>query len=258
MPRPTAIEPLVTARAAALTYDGAEEPALSGVDLELGAGELVILLGPNGGGKTTLFRGLIREIAITSGTLTVEARVAYLPQQDLSRTDFPVTALDVALMGTLAERRLWQRPRRADRSRAADALAEVGLGSMCTTAYGELSGGQRRRVLLARTIVQNAPVILLDEPLAGVDPASAEVINDALDSLRDDGRLVLVASHDIERARRADRVLCLNRSLIANGRPGDVLTAEILRETYGADLTMIDTQAGGNRVAVIEHHHHDH
>lgn len=251
------LTPLVEARAAAFAYEGVAAPSLTGVEMSLSAGELVILLGPNGGGKTTLLRAIAGELGTAEGSLAVRAAVAYLPQHDLSRTDFPVTALDVALMGTLAERRYWQRPRRADRDRAREALATVGLVAHAGHAYGELSGGQRRRVLLARTIVQEAPVILLDEPLAGVDPASEQAIRAALRALRDGGRLVLVASHDIEHAREADRVLCINGRLVANGAPEDVLTEALLRETYGAELTMLPVGGGGAGVAVVEHHHHD-
>lgn len=251
------LTPLVQARAAAFTYEGADAPSLTDVELSLPAGELVILLGPNGGGKTTLLRAIAGELGAAGGSLAVHAAVAYLPQHDLSRTDFPVTALDVALMGTLAERRIWQRPHRTDRARAREALAMVGLAARADDAYGELSGGQRRRVLLARTIVQKAPVILLDEPLAGVDPASEQAIRTTLRALRDNSRLVLVASHDIEYAREADRVLCINRRLTANGAPAEVLTETLLRETYGGELTLLPTggDAGGS-VAVVEHHHH--
>lgn len=255
MPGAAKLTPLIEARDATFIYEGAASPSLSGVDLSLCAGELVILLGPNGGGKTTLLRALAGELAAAEGELSVDAPVAYLPQHDVSRTDFPVTALDVTLMGTLAERRFWQRPSRADRQRGREALATVGLGERADSAYGELSGGQRRRVLLARTIVRRAPVILLDEPLAGVDPVSEQAIRGALRALRDGGRLVLVASHDIEHAREADRVLCVNRRLVAGGAPANVLTEPLLRETYGGEITMLPG-AGGAGVAVVEHHHH--
>lgn len=249
-------KPLVEARDADLTYPGATAPSLSGLRLSLPAGELVILLGPNGGGKTTLFRGLTGELKPRDGELTVRGAAAYLPQDDLSRTDFPVTALDVVLMGMLSERRPWRRAGRAERLRAREALARVGLDDRAGASYGELSGGQRRRVLLARTIVQRAPIVLLDEPLAGVDPASAAVINDALSALRDEGRLVLVASHDIEHAKQADRVLCLNGRLVADGEPDATLTAAALRETYATELTLLPAGSESGAIGVVEHHHH--
>ncbi len=245
---------LIAAKDASFAYPGATTPALRDVSLELPGAELVILLGPNGGGKTTLFRGLTGELAPSAGGLEVRASLSYLPQHDRSRTDFPVSALDVTLMGTLAERRPWRRPGRSARSRAREALARVGLADRTGSSYGKLSGGQRRRVLLARTIVQNSPIVLLDEPLAGVDPASAEVIDAALRGLRDDGRLVIVASHDIEQARRADRVVCLNGRVVAAGAPDKTLNQRVLQETYAAELTLLP--AGGDAVGVIEHHHH--
>jgi ABC-type Mn2+/Zn2+ transport system ATPase subunit len=229
---------LVRAEHAEIAY-GNTAPVLSDISLALPAGELVILLGPNGGGKTTLFRALTGEVAARSGLIGSTAAVSYLPQHDRSRVDFPVSALDVVLMGTLAERRVWSRPSRAQRDRALAALEQVGLREQWDRTYGELSGGQRRRVLLARTIVGGAPVVLLDEPLAGVDPQSASAIATTLSELADDGRLVIEASHDIERARSADRVICLAGRVLADGPPAVVLTADVLRETYADELGWI-------------------
>ncbi len=216
----------------------------------------MILLGPNGGGKTTLFRALTGELAPSGGTVTIRGRLAYLPQYDDSRLDFPVSVLDVVQMGTLPERRPWQRAGKAVRSRSLEALKRVGLADSAKDSYGELSGGQRRRVLLARTIVQDSETLLLDEPLAGVDPASSEVIRATLDRLRDEGRLVIVASHDVDHARASDRVLCLNRKLLANGAPTEVMTDQVLRETYASDLTVVTSADGTPLFAAAEHHHH--
>lgn len=249
--------PLVRADRAALAYDSGEA-ALTDVTLSLGPGEFVVLLGPNGGGKTTFFRALVGELRPVAGSFEVASSVAYLPQHDASRVDFPVSALDVVLMGTLSERHFWQRAGRSERARALNALDRVGLADQAKRTYGELSGGQRRRVLLARTIVGGAPVIALDEPLAGVDPRSAEVIRAALAGLRDDGRLVIDASHDIEYARAADRVICLNRRVVADGPPAEVLTDETLRETYAADLAVITDSEGHPLLATTDTCGHDH
>jgi manganese/iron transport system ATP-binding protein/manganese/zinc/iron transport system ATP- binding protein len=248
---------LVRAEHAALAYD-AGELALDGVSIALPAGELVILLGPNGGGKTTFFRALVGELQPVAGEFTVDSAVAYLPQHDGSRVDFPVSALDVVLMGTLSERRFWQRAGRREKQRGLEALDRVGLKEQAGRTYGELSGGQRRRVLLARTIVGGAQVIALDEPLAGVDPSSAEVIRSALGALRDEGRLVIEASHDIEHARTADRVICLNKRVIADGAPSEVLTDATLRETYAADLAVITDADGRALLATTDACGHDH
>ncbi|MGK2877675.1 MAG: metal ABC transporter ATP-binding protein [Solirubrobacterales bacterium] len=231
---------------------------MTDLSISLPAGELVILLGPNGGGKTTFFRSLVGELEPTAGSVAVAAAVAYLPQHDGSRIDFPVSALDVVLMGTLAERRFWQRARRTEKQRALAALDRVGLAASADRTYGELSGGQRRRVLLARTIVGGAQVVALDEPLAGVDPSSAEVIRAALAGLRDEGRLVIEASHDIDHARIADRVICLNGRVVADGPPDQVLTDAALRETYASDLAVITGADGQPLLATTDACGHDH
>lgn len=249
---------LIRASELMLAYD-AGSPVLSGVNLALPTGELVVVLGPNGGGKTTLFKAIVGELQPVAGSLAVSARVAYLPQYDGSRLDFPVSVQDVVVMGTLAERRPWQRGGRAARDRAIAALERVGLAERAKDPYGELSGGQRRRVLLARTIIQDAEIVALDEPLAGVDPGSAEVIRTTLEALRDEGRLVLVASHDVDHARASDRALCVNGHVVADGVPAEVLTDDALRETYASDLKVVTSADGTPIFAAAEHHHpHDH
>ena len=147
------------------------------------------------------------------------ARPAYVAQTERTRLDFPVSALDVALMGALAHGRWWLPPRRADRAAARAALDRVGLADAADTPFGELSGGQRQRALLARALVQDAPVLLLDEPMAGVDPASAQLIDAIFAELRGEGRTLLVSSHDVEGARGFDLVLCLNGRQVAFGPP---------------------------------------
>lgn len=251
--RPTTA--VIRASGLAVGYDGAP-PVLDDVDLSLPAGETVVVLGPNGGGKTTLLKAVVGELAPSSGSLDVAADVAYMPQYDGTRLDFPVTALDVVAMGTLAERKPWQRAGRSVRERSLNALKRVGLEAQAKQSYGSLSGGQRRRVLLARTIVQQAEIIALDEPLAGVDPASGEVIRRVLDDLAGEGRLVLVTSHDLEHARASDRVICVNGRLLADGDPSVVLTDDVLRETYAADLTIVTSADGTPIFAAAEHHHH--
>lgn len=247
---------LVRAENLTLSHPGGP-PVLSDVSLELASGEHVVLLGPNGGGKTTLIRALAGELGGERGTLRVAAPVALLPQRDASRTDFPVSALDVVLMGTLSERRFWVRPRRSERERAVAALAEVGLAGFADRSYGELSGGQRRRVLLARTIVGRADVLLLDEPMAGVDPQSSVAIGNALREVAARGRLVIEASHDIEYARAADRVICLAGRVVADGAPREVLTDSVLRQTYAGELTMLPAD-DGELIAVPGGCGHDH
>ena len=236
----------------AAAYDGA--PVLEDVSFEVPPGRSVCVLGPNGGGKTTLFRVLLGELEPVAGRVEVSARPAYVAQTDRTRLDFPVTALDVALMGTLANGRWWLPPKRADRDAAGAALDRVGLGDQAGVRFGELSGGQRQRALLARALVQDAAVLLLDEPLSGVDPASATLIERVFGELRAAGRTLLVASHDVESARSYDLVLCLNRRQVGFGDPATTLDRATLQATYGHELIVLED----GRAVTVQHHEHGH
>jgi manganese/iron transport system ATP-binding protein/manganese/zinc/iron transport system ATP- binding protein len=244
----------VAARAAELGYGG--PPVLIGLDFEVQPGTSVCVLGPNGGGKTTLFRGLSGELEPRSGELSTAGRPAVLAQTDRTRLDFPVSALDVALMGSLANGRWWLPPRRSDRRAAEAALARVGLAGAAGTHFGELSGGQRTRVLLARALVQEATVLLLDEPLAGVDPASADRIDALFAELRDEGHALLVSTHDVDSAREFDLVLCLNGRQVAFGPPAEVLSRPVLEATYGSEIVVIEEPGAPLRAITVQHHEH--
>jgi manganese/iron transport system ATP-binding protein/manganese/zinc/iron transport system ATP- binding protein len=223
------------------------------VTFAAGAGQAIAVLGPNGGGKTTLFRALLGELASVTGSVSHDGTPAYVPQTERSRLDFPVSALDVALMGAYARTPWYRRIAAADRELARHALARVGLGDRASARFGELSGGQRQRVLVARALVQDARLLLLDEPFAGVDRASEEAIMGILDELRGEGRVLLVATHDVEQARRWDRVLCLRGEQIAYGPPATTLTTDVLEATYGAEIVVLE---GGERAVAVQHHAH--
>jgi ABC-type Mn2+/Zn2+ transport system ATPase subunit len=227
--------------------------AISGVEFALDAGRITAVLGPNGGGKTTLFRALLGELPVRRGAVELTGRPAYVPQTDRTRLDFPVSAFDVVLMGAYGRTPWWRRVARADRAAARGALERVGLADRARDRFGALSGGQRQRVLIARALLQDAPVLLLDEPLSGVDATSAARIEAVFGELRAEGRTLLVATHDVEQARAWDLVLCLNRAQVAFGRPAEVLAPDVLQATYGAELVIL---GGGRRAVAVEHHEH--
>ena len=233
---------------------GAGPPVLTEVTFAVEAGRSVCVLGPNGGGKTTLFRALMGELEPRVGNIALEGRPAYVAQTERTRLDFPVTALDVALMGSLARGRWWLPPRRSEREAARAALGRVGLSENAGTRFGELSGGQRQRALLARALVQQSRVLLLDEPLSGVDPGSSALISGVFDELRAAGHTLLVSSHDVDSARSFDLVLCLNHRQVAFGPPAEVLERPILEATYGSEMIVL----GGGRAVTVQHHGHGH
>jgi ABC-type Mn2+/Zn2+ transport system ATPase subunit len=244
-------ESLIEAESLAAGYGG--PPAISGVSFSLAAGRRLALLGPNGGGKTTLLRAALGELRPSAGRLSVQGRCGYVPQTERTRLDYPVSALDVATMGALSRLPWWRRTGRADRRGAAAALERVGLGGLATRTFGELSGGQRQRVLIARALVQDAGALLLDEPFSGLDRPSAAGLEALIDELAGEGRGVAIATHDLNRARRCDAVLCLNRVQVAFGPPAEVLDRETLEATYGGAIVELP---GAEGKAILPAHHH--
>jgi ABC-type Mn2+/Zn2+ transport system ATPase subunit len=245
-------ERLIEAAGLAAGYDGSA--AISGVELTLASGQTLALLGPNGGGKTTLLRALLGQLRPLAGTLRVEAACGLVPQTERSRLDYPVSTLDVAAMGAIPRLPWWRRPGRRERSEALLALERVGLGTLAGETYGELSGGQRQRTLIARTLVQDAGLLLLDEPFSGLDRPSAESLEKLIGEPAAEGRGVGLATHDLEQARACDLVLCINRAQVAFGVPAQVLTdLSVLEATYGGAIVEIP---GGGRAILPPHHHH--
>jgi ABC-type Mn2+/Zn2+ transport system ATPase subunit len=246
-------ETLIEARDLAAGYDG--RPAISGVGFALRRGETLALLGPNGGGKTTLLRALLGELAPLTGELEVRARCGIVPQTERSQLDYPVSALDVAAMGALSRLPWWKRPGRREREEATEALDRVGLAHLAGETFGKLSGGQRQRVLVARSLVQDARILLLDEPFSGLDRPGSERLEALIGALTDEGRAVVIATHDLAQARRADQVLCLNRRQVAAGPPEETLDVAVLEATYGGAIVELP---GSRARAILPPHHHHH
>ncbi len=228
-------------------------PVLAELDFVVPEGVVVAVLGPNGGGKTTLFRGLLGEAPHIRGRVELEGPIAYVPQTERARLDFPASALDVALMGTYADTPWYRRSGPRQRRVATSALEQVGLSDLADTRFGLLSGGQRQRVLIARALSRRASTLLLDEPLSGVDQSSGKRILDLFSELAREGRSLFVSTHDIEQARSFDLVLCLNGRQIAFGEPAAVLSPDVIQRTYGGELIRLDDTA---QAIVVQHHHH--
>jgi ABC-type Mn2+/Zn2+ transport system ATPase subunit len=239
------------------TYGG--PPAIEGVSFSIRPGQRIGVLGPNGGGKSTLFKVMLGLLPARSGRVEVESRCGYVPQSDRSRLDYPVSALDVVLMGALGRLPWWRRPGRAERREAIAALDLVGLEKLAHVTYGELSGGQRQRVLIARALMGEAKLLLMDEPFSGVDAASAHRVMAIVDRLAEEGHGVMIATHDIEQTRDWDLVLCLNRRQVAFGPPDSTLTRPVLEETHGGALVRLPAGRADEEpeAALLPPHHHE-
>jgi ABC-type Mn2+/Zn2+ transport system ATPase subunit len=244
-----------------LTFGYNGTPALEGVTFDVPEGSLVGLAGPNGSGKSTLLKtllGLLRpwrgEVELFGEPVSaMRGRVAYAPQAELVDWDFPATVGDVVMMGRYGRIGLLRRPKAADREAVGSALAQVGLEELGSRQIGELSGGQQRRMLIARALAQQTDILLLDEPMAGLDPSHQHDLLALFESLRTQGKTLLVATHDLSCVAACfDLALLLNRRVVAFGPPNQVFTPEILTEAFSEHLLMLPTEGG----VYVGHHAH--
>ncbi|NUQ64759.1 MAG: ABC transporter ATP-binding protein [Pirellulales bacterium] len=225
------------------------KPVLWDIDYNAPKGRLVAIVGPNGAGKSTLIKAVLDLIPRASGDVKVfglsyrnqRSRVGYVPQRESVDWDFPVNALDVVAMG-LYRKIGWCRPVTAKyRKIALEALDRVGMAGFARRQISQLSGGQQQRVFLARALVQDADLYLMDEPFTGVDAATERAIVAILRNLRDTGKTALVVHHDLQTVPEYfDHVMLLNMRLVATGPVQEVFTPENLRKTYGGKLALLD------------------
>jgi manganese/iron transport system ATP-binding protein len=242
--------PFVEASHVTVRYNG--RAALDDVSFLLSAGERVAVVGPNGAGKSTLFRVIAGVLNPTTGEVRVAGHcpgghicIAYVPQRSQVDWDFPVTVADVVMMGRAGRLGLLRRPGAADRAYVRQCLDIVAMADLAERQIGELSGGQQQRMFIARALAQQAELMLMDEPLTGLDVPSQEGIFEIMDQLRHRGVTLMVATHDLNlAAERFDRVMLLNGRMLGIGQPADVLTPDRLLEAYGDHLRLVQTDNG--------------
>lgn len=230
-----------------LTVAYHEKPVLWDVDLAVEPGTLLAIVGPNGAGKSTLIRSILGLVRPAAGEIRIHGRpyregrrlVAYVPQRGSVDWDFPTSVLDVVMMGRYGSLGWFRRPGRREREMALAALEQVAMVPFAGRQISQLSGGQQQRVFLARALVQDAVVYLMDEPFQGVDAKTERAIVGVLQGLRAAGKTVAVVHHDLETVPEYfDSVLLLNVRRIAAGPVGEVFTAENLRLTYGGRMPL--------------------
>ena len=235
--------------------------ALQDITFSVAAGSLAAIIGPNGGGKSTLLKAIVGLVKPHRGRVLVNGRpcarmrrqIGFVPQLEQVDWNFPVSVWDVVMMGLTPQRGLFRTHSRRNRAAAAAALDTVSMTHLRRRSIGELSGGQRRRVLLARAIAARPSLLLLDEPMNGLDPNAQHGFLDIIDGLRDDGATVIMSTHDLTCvSARASDVALVNRRLIAYGPPEEVLLESVIAEAFGHQLVV---HAGGGAYPL---HHHDH
>lgn len=245
----------VVGRGLVLAWD--HQIALRASDFEIPGGSLTAFIGPNGSGKSTLLHAIAGLLEPVAGRLSVTTRsprhraIAYVLQSTTVNDTMPVTVRETVLMGRFAQLGMFVPARRSDRERCMAAMERLRISDLRDRHLDELSGGQRQRVFIAQGLVQEADILLLDEPITGLDLVSKDIIDEVLRQERAAGTTVVVSTHDLPEAADADHVLLLGGEVVASGPPDDVLTAPALTRAYGIPLTTLD-----NGAVVLDDPHH--
>ncbi len=239
--------PLIEAERVSFAYGAT--PVLEDVSLTVHRGEFVALVGPNGSGKSTLLRVLLGSLAPSTGRVRLlglppervdRARIGYVPQRPSLDSEVPATVEEIVLSGRLRRSGWWRRPRRADLEYVRHALESVGLAELARVPLAELSGGQRQRAFIARAFATEPDLLLLDEPIAGVDAESQRRFRDSLTHLIEEhGAGVLLVSHELSAvAPDLDRVVVLKRRVLFDGPPGELAAAGVSLGVHPEDLPL--------------------
>ena len=246
---------------ASVTYRNGHT-ALSDASFAIPKGSITALVGVNGAGKSTLFKAIMGFVPVARGSVSVlgrpvrralrEGLVAYVPQSEDVDWNFPVLVEDVVMMGRYGRMGPFRIARAADRAKVAEALERVGMTPFAKRQIGELSGGQKKRVFLARALAQDGQVILLDEPFTGVDVTTEDAIVALLKELRDEGRVMLVATHNLGSVPRfCDRAVLIDRTVLAAGPTEEVFTEANLRRTFGGTLRRFSLKPDGEAASTL-------
>ncbi len=249
-------KPLLQLSGVTLGYPGVV--ALTKVNFSINRGEFLGIIGPNGSGKSTLLKGILGLIKPLGGDIflfgskirnrDIRKKIGYIPQKSKSEASFPASVKEVVMMGLYSQIGWLRRPQRIHYQLVEQSLDRVGMADLCDRPIGELSGGQYQKVMIARALVNNPELLVLDEPTAAVDISAQRSILELLEKLnQEQGMTALMVSHDInEIVHFCDRILLLNNKVCAFGTPSEVLTKENLKSVYGA------------RIFIYDHHGHPH
>ncbi|MBC8508935.1 MAG: metal ABC transporter ATP-binding protein [Chloroflexi bacterium] len=242
--------PILRAEGLGLGYESGL--ALENVTFELKVGERLAIVGPNGAGKSTLLKIIAGVLSPTEGHIEIYGNVpgghiciAYVSQRSLVDWSFPVTVSDVVMMGRVGQMGLFRNPRASDWDIVNKSLEVVGMIHLAKRQINQLSGGQQQRMFIARALAQEAELMLMDEPLSGLDVNSQEEVFNILDDLKERGVTVLVSLHDLKMAaQRFDQVMLLNQRMLGIGAADGVLVPENLLAAYGGHLHLVPTDDG--------------
>jgi manganese/zinc/iron transport system ATP- binding protein len=224
-------------------------PALWDISLKVPTGVVAGIIGPNGAGKTTLMKTALGLLTPLSGIVKffgqplseVRQRIAYVPQRESVDWDFPITVRDLVLMGRYGKLGLFHRPRQADYAAVQEYLEKMGVAQFSNRQISQLSGGQQQRVFLARALIQEADIYLMDEPFVGVDLATRSAIMSLLHQLKEQGKTVFVVHHELDSVQAYfDWVIMLNIRLVASGPTISTFTPDNLKDCYGKSYSLFD------------------